>query len=59
MIPMSDTRKPAADTPAPIPDRRNPERKDRRESGRGGRRATDTFKRLADFAYKLLTEPPR
>lgn len=41
------------------PERRSPETRDRRLRPRGGRRATDTFRRLADFAYKLLTEPPR
>jgi hypothetical protein len=40
-------------------ERRSPEVLDRRAKPRGGRRATDAFKRLADFAYKLLTEPPR
>jgi hypothetical protein len=32
---------------------------DRRKQPRGGRRATDTFKKTPDFAFKLLTDPPR
>ena len=47
------------EAPGRVPDRRDPERPDRRGGGRGGRRATDTLKKLASFAYKLLTEPPR
>jgi hypothetical protein len=41
------------------PERRRPDVPDRRKKPRGGRRATDTFKKIADFAFKLLTEPPR
>ncbi len=41
------------------PERRDPERPNRRKLRRGGRRASDTIARLADFFYKLLTEPPR
>jgi len=41
------------------PNRRSPELPDRRATPRGGRRATDALERLAKFAYKLLTEPPR
>lgn len=41
------------------PERRRPDVPDRRAKPRGGRRATDTFKKIADFAFKLLTEPPR
>jgi hypothetical protein len=40
-------------------DRRVAESPDRRAKPRGGRRATDAFRRAADFVYKLLTEPPR
>jgi len=32
---------------------------DRRHVRRGGRRATDALARIADFVYKLLSEPPR
>ena len=41
------------------PDRRQPEIVDRRAVRRGGRRATDLFKKVASFVHALLTEPPR
>jgi len=41
------------------PERRRAEITDRRQNPRGGRRAGDVIKRVATFAYKLLTEPPR
>lgn len=40
-------------------DRRRVEVPDRRKAPRGGRRVTDAIKRIAGFAYKLLTEPPK
>ena len=56
-----DSRNPPSPTPEPHEgqDRRVAEVSDRRKQPRGGRRATDALERLADFAYKLLTEPPR
>ncbi len=50
---------PDAGRPYGGPERRDPERTDRRRAWRGGRRATDAIARLAGFVYKLLTEPPR
>ena len=41
------------------PERRKPDLPDRRKTARGGRRAADALVRVADFVYKLLTEPPR
>lgn len=54
---------PALDTEvptwAPREDRRNPDVPDRRATPRGGRRTTDALRQVAEFAYRLLTEPPR
>lgn len=54
-----DNTSPARDAPYHGLERRDEEQPDRRNKPRGGRRATDAFRRLAEFAYKLLTEPPR
>lgn len=56
---MGPQKPPKGAPPADGVERRSADVLDRRAKPRGGRRATDTFKRLADFAYKLLTEPPR
>lgn len=44
--------------PAPEEDRRDPSVPDRRKKKRGGRRATDVMRDVADFVYRLLSEPP-
>jgi len=43
---------------APEKDRRDPARPDRRKAKRGGRRATDVMRDVAEFVYRLLSEPP-
>ncbi len=59
MIAGSDAPLPADEPSYDGPERRDPARADRRKTWRGGRRATDAIARLADFLYRLLTEPPR
>ena len=58
---MTENSKKASRDPQPFDseERRHGEVPDRRKRPRGGRRVTDAMKRLAGFAYKLLTEPTK
>jgi hypothetical protein len=58
---MTDTAadRPGGDSAYKGPERRSADTPDRRQAPRGGRRVGDTFKKLAGFVYRLLTEPPR
>ena len=59
---MTDERPPDEQRTPPSyggPERREPDKPDRRTKKRGGRRATDVLKQVARFVHDLLTEMPR
>ena len=56
---MQHDERDAVTRPDQAPERRQPDVPDRRAAPRGGRRASDALIRIADFVFKLMTEPPR